>query len=179
MKIKNLLYPSFYLILFFFILNTGNLEAQRRREGRSSNNSFDGTKNAFFVELLGNGILFSVNYDRRLINNFGLRAGIGYIGTSDVDGSGTSAGILTVPVTANFLLGKNGRYFEVGGGATYVSGSTDNFDTSGSGIIGTISFMYRRQPQDGGFMWKIGLTPLFGNGGFLPYWGGVGLGYCW
>lgn len=137
--------------------------------------SFEGAKNAFYVELLGNGLIFSANYDLRLVNKFGARLGIGYVG--DTGGGG---GVLTVPVMGNFLLGKDGKYFEVGAGVTYLSGTGDLFDLSdNSTILGTLSFMYRRQPVDGGFMWKIGLTPFIAEGVFIPYWGGLGIGYCW
>ena len=80
----------------------------------------------------------------------------------------------------NFLLGKDGRYFEVGAGLTYVSGQGELFDfDKASTTMGTLSFMYRRQPEEGGFMWKIGLTPFLAPGIFVPYWMGAGLGYCW
>lgn len=149
-----------------------DVSAQRRSRSEATS-TYTGTKNAFFAEVLGNGLLFSVNYDLRLVNKFGARVGVGYVGSTDGDG-----GILTVPVMGNFLLGKNGRYFEVGAGITYISGTGDFFENASS-ILGTMSFMYRRQPEDGGFMWKIGLTPFIAEGVFVPYWGGVGIGYCW
>jgi len=76
---------------------------------------------AFYVEVLGNGLLFSANYDMRFSSaNDGLggRIGVGYIG-------GNGASVVTVPVMLNYLLGKNGKYFEVGGGVTYASASLD------------------------------------------------------
>jgi hypothetical protein len=163
------------LIVMLLFLTSAGISAQKKTSKVSS--TFDGSKNAFFVELLGNGLLFSANYDVRVANKFGVRAGIGYFGSTDGDG-----GILTVPAMGNFLLGKNGRYFEVGAGITFVkiSGTDDIFDTDkSSSVFGTLSFMYRRQPVDGGFMWKIGLTPILAEGVFIPYWGGVGIGYCW
>ncbi len=132
------------------------------------------TKNAFFVELLGNGLIFSANYDVRLKGNLGARAGIGYLG-----GGKNAGGILTVPVMGNLLLGKNGKYFEVGLGATYIAGTGEIFDDQLSSVVGTASFMYRRQPVDGGVMWKIGITPFLAKGTFIPYWFGAGIGYCW
>lgn len=129
---------------------------------------------AVYVELLGNGVTFSANYDMRFTNKadgIGGRIGIGYVG---VEGDG----ILSIPVMANYLLGKNGKYFEVGLGATFLSSDADIFDSNTSGTVGTMSFMYRRQPTDGGFMWKIGITPLFNKDFFIPYWFGAGLGYA-
>ena len=161
-------------VLTFVMVVSLSFEISAQSRSRSSSTStFTGTKNAFFAEVLGNGLLFSVNYDLRLVNSFGARIGVGYVGSTEGDG-----GILTVPVMGNFLLGKNGRYFEVGAGISYISGTGEFFDNESS-ILGTMSFMYRRQPEDGGFMWKIGLTPFIAEGVFIPYWGGVGIGYCW
>jgi len=132
----------------------------------------------FYVELLGNGLVFSANYDMRFAaaetDGLGGRLGIGYVGGGDLGGS-----VLTVPVIINYLLGKDGKYFEVGAGFTYVGGNTTFADGFESGIIGTMSFQYRRQPIDGGFMWKIGLTPVIAAGTFIPYWPGISIGYAW
>ncbi|MEM9824737.1 MAG: hypothetical protein AAF985_26860 [Bacteroidota bacterium] len=133
--------------------------------------------NSFYVELFGNGLIFSANYDMRFTqSNVGLggRVGLGYVG-------GVNSSVLTIPVMANYLLGKDGKYFEVGGGLTFVSANVDFIgdNDSASAVWGTLSFMYRYQPIDGGFMWKIGITPLIADGVFFPYWFGLGLGYCW
>ena len=173
--LKKLLFKSVStgLIMIFVLSISSNVFSQKKSSKVSF--TFEGAKNAFYVELLGNGLLLSANYDVRIANKFGVRAGIGYVGSTEGEG-----GILTVPVMGNFLLGNNGRYFEVGAGITYVSGNSDIFNDDGfSSILGTLSFMYRRQPVDGGFMWKIGLTPFLAEGIFVPYWAGVGIGYCW
>jgi len=157
---KNKLFLSL-LVLFAFAFqdNSNELNAQ--------------SKNAFYVEFLGNGLIFSANYDMRLTDGgLGARLGLGYVGGGD-------GSIITVPVMANYLLGNNGSYFEIGAGITYITGDTSFGDGFDSSIIGTMSFMYRKQPVDGGFMWKIGLTPVIASGNFIPYWPGVGLGYCW
>jgi len=99
-------------VLTFVMVFSLSFEISAQSRSRSSSTStFTGTKNAFFAEVLGNGLLFSVNYDLRLVNSFGARIGVGYVGSTEGDG-----GILTVPVMGNFLLGKNRRYFEVGAG---------------------------------------------------------------
>lgn len=135
-------------------------------------------KQAFFAELLGNGLIFSVNYDVRFTENpggWGGRLGIGYVGS--VEGGG---GVVTIPIMVNNLLGKDGKYFEVGGGLTFITGTADFAGSeNNSEIVGTLAFMYRRQPEDGGFMWKIGLSPIIADGVFFPIWPGVGFGYAW
>jgi hypothetical protein len=175
--LKKLLSKSALSVLFIMLAISLATTLSGQKKASRSASTFDGSKNAFFVELLGNGLLFSANYDVRVANKFGIRAGIGYFGSTDGEG-----GILTVPAMGNFLLGSNGRYFEIGAGLTYVkiTGTEDIFDVDkSSSVFGTLSFMYRRQPVDGGFMWKIGLTPFLAEGVFIPYWGGVGIGYCW
>lgn len=125
-----------------------------------------------YVEILGNGLLATANYDFDLTEDkWGARIGIGFVG-------GQQSSILTVPVMVRKLLGNNGNYFEVGAGATYASGRTD-FDDFDSAVVGTLSLQYRRQPVDGGFTFKIGLTPLFADGFFLPLFPGLSLGYSW
>lgn len=129
-----------------------------------------------FVELLGQGLLFSANYDTRFSNKrngIGGRAGIGYI---SADGSS----IITVPVSLNYLLGNGKNFFEVGLGATYVGVESDQiglFDEDDSAVIGTMSFMYRLQPVGSGFSFRGGLTPVFTSEGFIPYYAGISLGY--
>ncbi|MCZ2101595.1 MAG: hypothetical protein LC107_08675 [Chitinophagales bacterium] len=132
------------------------------------------SKNTFYLELFGNGLLYSANYDYRTSEKFGIRAGIGYVGS-------IKSGILSVPVLGNFMLGKDGKYFEVGGGLTYIKSSSDLFDYELSSIIGTLSFAYRSQPVNGGVMWKLGLTPIidFKEVRISPYWVALGVGYCW
>lgn len=131
-------------------------------------------KNTFYLELFGNGLFYSANYDYRTSEKFGIRAGIGYIGS-------IKSGILSIPVLGNFMLGKDGKYFEVGGGLTYFKRSSDLFDYELSPIIGTLSFAYRSQPVNGGVMWKLGLTPIidFKEVRIIPYWFALGVGYCW
>lgn len=160
---KKLLFIS-TLVAFVTFVNPGNLKAQ--------------STNTVFVELLGNGLIFSANYDMRFNkdegNGLGARLGVGYIGGGDAGGT-----VITVPAMVNYLLGKDGKYLEIGGGVTYVAGSADFGDGFEDTVIGTLSIQYRRQPVDGGFMWKIGLTPIIASGAFIPYWPGVSIGYCW
>ncbi|MVN20902.1 hypothetical protein [Mucilaginibacter arboris] len=134
-----------------------------------------------FVELYGQGLLFSANYDTRFSNKrdgIGGRVGIGYFA---VDGNN----LTTIPIGLNYLLGKGRNFFEVGLGATYLSAKlsgddffkSDNSDVTGSEIIGTMSFSYRLQPINSGFALRAGFSPIFGNGFFIPYFPNFSLGY--
>jgi len=131
----------------------------------------------FFVELGGPGLLFSANYDTRFSNKrdgFGARIGAGYIAVSDNS-------LFTLPIQGNVLLGKKGKYFEIGLGATFISTKGDDNDfisfEDASSVIGTMTFGYRYQPVDGGFNFRGGLTPVFDSHNFVPYFAGISLGY--
>lgn len=133
-----------------------------------------------FIELGGQGILLTANYDTRFGNRrdgLGGRVGIGYIAA---DGDNAT----TIPVSLNYLLGKGNKFFEIGLGATVISSKID-FSFFGddseaeqsSNVIGTMSFAYRVQPVDSGFSFRAGITPIFNSDFFLPYFGGISLGY--
>ncbi len=163
----------FRVILIFLFLLAGSALAQDKTErvkGRG-----------VYAELFGNGILYSFNYDQRFeqrLDGLGFRVGASYVA---VDGDG----VATFPVGLNYLLGKNGKYFELGVGGTYGIGF-DSSNTFASGddrttddeFIGTMTIGYRREPTDGGFLFRVALTPFFGNGVFWPFFAGVSFGYA-
>ena len=116
--------------------------------------------NSIFLEGGGPGLAYSLNYERIFENDFGLRVGFSYLSVSG-----------TVPVLVNYLGVNWGNHsLELGGGATVVgldgAGSMGAFAASGSGtlVLGTAIFGYRRQPPGGGFQFRIGLEALVGKG---------------
>jgi len=133
------------------------------------------TRNSIFAELGGQGLLFTFNYDARFQkkeNGPGFRAGIGYMKMDETS-------VFTMPVSFNYLLGKNSKFLELGIGGTLAN--AEMFDSgTGMQIFGTMSFCYRYQPTDGGFSYRVGLSPIFGfqgGGFFFPYYGGASVGY--
>ncbi len=153
-----------------------------KAQAQQSVDSGIGRAQNVFVEVGGQGLLFTANYDTRFSNKrngIGGRVGIGYI---SLDGDH----ITTVPIGLNYLLGKGKNFFEVGLGATLVNVGSRNSDffftdsggsNSASTVIGTMSFSYRLQPIDSGFSLRAGITPIFNSDGFIPYYGGLSLGY--
>jgi hypothetical protein len=124
-----------------------------------------------FMELGAQGLIFTANYDTRFSNK---RNGIGgRIGVGAVGGGGDN--IVTIPISLNYLLGDGKNLFEIGLGATYAS--ADLFDSNGSAVFGTMSFMYRLQPEKSGFSFRGGFTPIFYKSVFIPYFAGISLGY--
>ena len=135
---------------------------------------------AAYAEIGGPG-LASVNFDTRFAkkeDGFGGRIGIG--GFSVGDGVGDHVGIVTIPVGLNYLVGKDHKnYFELGVGFTYVGGKASAGDGSANfnSSFGNITLGYRLAPERGGFFFKAEITPVFGDGFFIPYFAGIGFGY--
>lgn len=134
---------------------------------------------SIYVELGGPG-LASINYDTRFTkkdDGIGGRIGVGYFGSE-------GESMLTIPVGLTYLLTKDQKnYFEIGAGATYLRYKTEyssfnnNNDDAFTESFGHLSFGYRLQPKNGGFLFRAAVVPVFGGFGFIPYYAGVGFGY--
>lgn len=146
--------------------------------------SQDFARNSIFLELGGNAILYSLNYDRKFSDNFSGRIGGMFLGVSANDPNTLDGRIslLMMPLMANYLVGSGNSRLELGagpmvvfasGGGTIENEQLDNFSGGGLGFTSTIG--YRLQPRNGGFLFRIGLTPIFGPGYFIP-WAGLSLG---
>lgn len=145
--------------------------------------------NTIHFELLGNGILYSINYDRLINHNFSARVGYMYLSaeatSSDPnDPTKVTFSMSLIPVTASYLMGPGNHRLELGGGPVIAFVSADINDgvqgISGSGLASIVGIIgYRYQPMDGGFNFRAALTPHYvpnGDTHFLP-WGGISLGY--
>lgn len=140
-------------------------------------------KNVLYVELLGNGILYSLNYERFLTDDVALRVGLGYLSLTATSGSASArANVLWLPLMVNYMgIGSADHKFElgIGPGLLFASAAAssvgDSASNSGVAIYGTATVGYRYVPHDGGFNFKIGFTPLVARFGFLP-WFGLGFG---
>ena len=135
--------------------------------------------NSLYIELLGNGGLYSVNYDRLFTENLGGRIGVMYLSSLDFIFSSVD-NLLLVPITLNYFVGNNHK-LELGGGVVIVSadkiGSFGiNTRSGGTAIGGTATIGYRYQKSDGGFLFRIGFTPIFSDTDFVPS-GGLSLGF--
>jgi hypothetical protein len=160
--------------------------AQEQKTGES----FPG-KTSFYAEVGGPGILFSANLDTRFKKThlgWGGRAGVGFVTiyndsyTPGLYTPGRRNSVLTVPLQINYIFGRSAspHTFEVGGGLTVLSKKVDAFnnyyESKAAQFYGTVSFMYRRQPVNGGFTWRIGFTPLIYQGYIQPS-AGASVGY--
>lgn len=123
--------------------------------------------NSVYIEALGNAGIYSLNYDRILSQNIGVRFGAGFLPIIDV---------LTIPATINLFIGNGSSKLELGAGILILSQTRDNRH----GLFRDNNFItaligYRYQQPEGGFLFRIGFTPLFSQKEFFP-WGGFSVG---
>ena len=134
-------------------------------------------KNTFFVEVLGNAGLYSLNYERFFTPSLGVRIGAEYVQGED-EGDDFAAAIF--PVMATYLLGRGSSHLEAGLGVGLATGTIETGvlgNDFGSAAYGTATLGYRYQPPRGGLVFRVGFTPVLLTGDFHPY-GGVSLGYA-
>jgi hypothetical protein len=131
---------------------------------RGENNFDETARNNVFVEFVGNGGVFSINYERLVTERFGMRVGFGAWKSGDLVAGGNKS-IITVPVLGNMLIGARSNKLEVGAGflfgnQKFSSSFLRNNNTSGIfDLIGVIG--YRYQPASNGLMFRVGATPFY------------------
>ncbi len=129
-----------------------------------------------FIELGGNGIIVSANYDVRFSktqNGFGGRVGFGAV--TDILNPPTG---LSIPIGINYLAGKKNHFLEVGLGATiYTLKGLTLFtkNVNRGGVIFVPSLGYRYQPLHNGFTFRIFASPLISQD--ATFWAGLSIGY--
>lgn len=121
-------------------------------------------RNGVYAEVLGNGMLYSCNYERLFTESFGVRIGASYFEPENVP-------IVTFPLMANYLIGSGSSKLELGLGICVLllpEKVSLSFMTAvdeqlkGNSVLGTATVGYRYQPADGGLVFRVGFTPLFG-----------------
>lgn len=157
------------IILAFLMAHSFCASAQK-----SDNEKTNRAAQSVFVEVGGNGVGFSANYDSRFNKSekgLGFRVGIGIYPTIP--------SILTIPVGINHLAGKAPHYFESGVGVTYVSLLSFSFfgsNVKANGIAFIPSIGYRYQPSGKGFTGRVFISPLIASGG-AQFFGGLSGGF--
>jgi hypothetical protein len=138
---------------------------------------------SIYAELGGPGVV-SINFDTRFTkkdDGIGGRIGLGGFTFREWFDDGKTT-VIFVPIGLNYLLGKDHKnYFEIGAGVTPVfssyKGSNPADNETFSSTFGHLLFGYRLQPKDGGFTFRGFISPVFSSEGFIPYYGGISLGY--
>ena len=149
-------------------------------------------KNGIYFELLGNGFLYSINYERAfnqfLLGRIGFMSGkvASEVICSQIYCAENEEDLLNiVPVMLNYLYGSGKHKFEVGVGLAFTPSTRGEFDLDDAGlinektkIVGVATMGYRLQPESRGVLFRVGFTPFFGDAGVQP-WGGLSVGYVW
>jgi hypothetical protein len=116
--------------------------------------------NSIYLELLGNGGPYSVNYEREIAPRTGLRLGFATWGS---EGTFSTTRHITVPLLLNYRSGTGRSMLELGGGV--LLGQRRRTDETGRSTAGittlTVTVGYRNQPPQGGFLFRIGFTPFY------------------
>ena len=130
---------------------------------------------AVYLQVGGSGPVWSAQYDRRFghkRNGAGFAAGVGYWGSQGVNA-------VSIPLSLNYLIGKQKHFLELAGGTTFLSGTLEFFgeEVEGSGFIHHLSAGYRLQPLNKGFFLRAGVSPLFFGSEYVTgYSLGLGVG---
>lgn len=154
----------------------GVLLAQQKTESNDAPTSQ--RAQGVYFEGLGNGGLYALNYDIR----FGPHQGGlgGRIGLSFY--ANRHDRYFAAPLAVNYLAGKKGKYFEVGAGLTFYSANIspifiDRDQENITELFGTLTFGYRSQPLEGGFMFRGGVSPITSKEAFVPFGPYLSFGY--
>jgi hypothetical protein len=153
--------------------NTGRDEGNRGVPQEENDAAHAPAKNALYLEGLGAGFLYSINYERLVTDAVAVRLGFSYLSVSASATSGgmtetASASLVTVPITVSYV---GVRHLELGGGMSilHASGSASGVgvNASGSGFLplGTAMVGYRLHPEGGpGFQFRVGGMGMMGKG---------------
>lgn len=137
--------------------------------------------NVLYLELGGNALIYSINYERFLTSDLALRVGAGFmsVNANDQNNAEARVSLLLAPIMLGWTGARSGAHaFELGGGILVAragasvrdgAGGTD-FD-SGSRVWPTATIGYRYVPLQGGFHFKAAFTPVLAGGNFLPWFG--------
>ncbi len=129
-------------------------------QAQSAVNPIDRNKNTVYIEFLGNGILYSANYDRLLLKHnddyFSFRAGVNFIPQLKNFSDYKVYGLILEP---NYLFAINAEsFFELGMSISLFK--LQNEDYPSNLITFTPRIGYRYQTYDSGVFFRIGYTPV-------------------
>ncbi|WP_247237316.1 hypothetical protein [Telluribacter sp. SYSU D00476] len=135
----------------------------------------DQPRNNLYLEVGGNGLFSSVNYERQLTATPGLQVRVG-VGIYIERGF-----YLTVPVGINYLfpLRDKRSFIDAGLGATWAFAEgrlfTNNKALTDERIFNFVPSVGYRRHAAKNLMWKISVTPIINDSAFTP-WAGISLG---
>jgi hypothetical protein len=148
-------------------------EAQESSAGQDRTS--EGTSprsNAIFLEVLGNGGAFSLNFERMVSDGVAVRAGVANWSTQDFG----KTSVTTVPLTVSHLPRGSAGGLEVGGGFTLGSkkeevrplSGGDWLTTDSQTIVDLTGILGYRWVRPSGWMFRVTFTPFIPLSGDYP-----------
>ncbi len=139
-----------------------------------------GFRKAVFAEAVGNSLV-SLNYDMRLKrfknDGLGIRAGVGLGQLFDSQFAEFNR-YVSIPLTINYILGKQRHGFETGLGITPQIALVDIGDSPRIRPLGFLNMGYRYQPLKDGLLFRATWTPYISSLKSHQYvWFGASIGY--
>jgi hypothetical protein len=127
-------------------------------------------KNSFFLELGGNSLFYSLNYDRILLDRSAWKLS-GRIGGMYFPGfMVANRHMIGIPVEVSYLRGNRNHHLEIGLGFTPIydtyplsTSRGEDYQWRDLVVLGVARIGYRYQKREGGFFFKTGFTPLLGT----------------
>jgi len=126
--------------------------------------------NHIYLELGGHEIMYSLNYERMISEDFSLRAGASAwkfgIFKSDRDN------YMIFPVTLNIITGKTKHHNEFGAGVDFIFRNDTSEDKNKDYIV-PITFAAYRYHYDNGWVFRGSFTPFYDieEEKIIPYFG--------
>ncbi|MCE3282407.1 MAG: hypothetical protein K0Q66_1144 [Chitinophagaceae bacterium] len=153
-----------------------------KRQTSPATKPLSATGKAVYLEALGIGGLYSLNFDTRLVkgkqDGWGIRAGLEYcrVRTINYYGDTLQQDVFGLPLMVNYLLGKGNNFLELGLGVTYfirrpngeLLSEQEEYTIPKLGIrppavLGSMMVGYRYVPEGKGMMFGASFNPLLGN----------------
>ncbi len=151
-------------------------------------------RHSISFELGGRGLIYSINYEYKFVDDFVVSAGISFFHLMESE-TDKSSELMSFPISIGYLLELGeGHYTEFGLGIMNLINTGDLVEYSGNTdyfMNPTVSVGYRYQPQDSRWIFKALATPFLGTksptnnegtafqplGSVFQIWGGLSVGY--
>ncbi len=164
---------NYFIVFFISFIFLTSIFAQEQKDNRI-------VRNNIYIEFLGNGFIYSLNYERFFDPQFSLRTGaMLFTANGETDGGQASNVVLALfPIMFNYLINFGSHNLEIGAGPelAYVSAKTDLLsEKSGLDIGATLRLGYMYFPPNGGFNFSIAYTPILSEEFTHSF--GIGFGY--
>lgn len=131
--------------------------------------SINKKSNTLYLEIGGNNVFYSINYEKELIKNLSARIGISIMPITEYSNSGkhNNSNLFVTLMPTYFINIKGNHFLELGGGISY------GLET----FFPAIAIGYRYIPDVYRIIFKLTFTPLLDKDIFDVFpWFGLGVG---